>query len=78
MSERLFETERVTRQRTSRDLVVIEPGNCPACGDIAVTECVTEVPLLRHGGYGAARASSRRHCPRCGWTMLAEVSEVRP
>lgn len=58
-------------------LAVRDPTACPTCGGRVETIHLTQAPLLRHGGYGAARRTSLRWCP-CGWDLIAETSEVRP
>lgn len=70
--------ERV-REATA-DLVHIEPGRCPTCGAPTVREQVQEQPLLRHGGYGAARRTVTEHCENrtCGWWLTTDISEERP
>lgn len=57
--------------------VPVDPACCPDCGTPLDVMTVTEAPLLRHGGYGAARRSVTRRC-RCGWALIAEVEEQRP
>lgn len=61
-------------------LVTREVGRCPACGEPTEREVMTEEPLLRHGGYGAARRTVTEHCPAlaCSWFLLSEVAEDRP
>ncbi|HEX9992487.1 MAG TPA: hypothetical protein VGB14_06145 [Acidimicrobiales bacterium] len=39
---------------------------------------MTETPLLRHGGYGAARETTTVFCDGCGWSLVVAVSEVHP
>ena len=65
-------------QQASKELVCIEPGRCPSCGVATVREIVQEQPLLRHGGYGAARRTVTDHCPTCNWWLTSDVSEERP
>ena len=60
----------------STDLVPVK--GCPDCGAELMTVGWTEEPLVRGGGYGAARTTSVRLCPTCGWEMTSEVSEGRP
>lgn len=71
----------VARQRAEKvrcmELVHVPLDACPMCGGPLVDETVTEMPLLRHGGYGANRTSTRRYC-LCGWALTVEVSETRP
>ena len=65
------------RWRGSRALVVIDTATCPVDGGPLNRQTVTTAPLFRHGGYGAARRTVRDAC-RCGWSLVREVSEVRP
>lgn len=58
-------------------LVARDPAACPACGSPVATIRYAQAPLLRHGGYGAARRHTIRWCP-CGWDLLAETTETRP
>lgn len=60
--------------------VPVESGRCPACGAPTVREQVQEQPLLRHGGYGAARRTVTEHCenPSCRWWLTTDISEERP
>jgi len=59
------------------DLVPVK--GCPDCSETSlVTLAWIEEPLLRGGGYGAARVTCVRVCPSCGWEMTAEISELRP
>lgn len=58
-------------------LVAIPADRCPACGAGTHDTPVEQPALLRHGGYGATRRTVLRSC-RCGWMLLAEVSEVWP
>jgi hypothetical protein len=52
---------------------------CPDCSEpLPIELSWTEEPLLRGGGYGAARTTKVLVCPGCGWEMTAEVSEGKP
>jgi len=64
----------------SSALVPLSPGRCPSCGSTTVREAVQEQPLLRHGGYGAARRTVTDHCssPTCQWWLTTDISEERP
>lgn len=73
----LFDSAIGARRRTSRALVPLNRDRCPNCGHVLDIETTVQAPLLRHGGYGAATAATRVHCP-CGWTLLRETQEVRP
>ena len=46
----------------STDLVPVK--GCPDCGAELMTVGWTEEPLVRGGGYGAARTTSVRFCPK--------------
>lgn len=74
---RLFDVGVKDRWTGSRALVPLPADTCPDCAMPLDSETVDQRPLLRHGGYGAARRSTVRHC-RCGWRMVSEDSEVRP
>lgn len=76
-AERLFEVAAKERWRGSRALVVVPRGCCPRCLQAPQEITQTELALFRHGGYGAARASTWLHCA-CGWELLVRVVEVNP
>lgn len=67
------------RAKMGRALMPIG-ADCPACGAALETVEATEEPLLRHGGYGAARRTTTRLCsdPECRWWLTSEIGEVRP
>lgn len=65
------------RRHRGGTLVPIDPTLCPACGQATDNATTTEPALFRHGGYGATRTTTTRHC-RCGWTLVADVSETNP
>lgn len=71
--------ERPTRDRWtgSTALVTIPTGTCPVDGQTTTRLASTQVPLLRHGGYGAGLRTVRDSC-ECGWALVREVSEVNP
>jgi hypothetical protein len=75
--ERLFDVTSKERWTGSRALVPLPDDACPECGGDVDSETVDQRPLLRHGGYGAAKRTTMRHC-RCGWRMESERSEVKP
>jgi hypothetical protein len=58
-------------------LAVIPPGTCPACGQPTDTLVIGQPALFLHGGYGATRTTTTRHC-RCGWTLVTDVTETNP
>jgi rRNA maturation protein Nop10 len=59
-------------------LITIDPDTCPVCGSELGLEQVDQLPLVRHGGYGAARRTITRHCPDCGYSLNHVVTETRP
>jgi hypothetical protein len=69
-----------TMRAASTELVRVEPGRCPACGAPTERDVVQEQPLLRHGGYGAARRTVTESCSRttCHWWLTCDISEERP
>lgn len=73
----LFDSDREKR-RGGKALERLNPARCPECQDKLQAETVGEPALFFHGGYGALRQTSTLHCPTCGWTMVSEISEVRP
>lgn len=77
-AEPLFDAGPRSERRTgSTALVVIEAKTCPACGGELERLTWDQRPLLRHGGYGAALRTVRDWC-RCGWSLVREISEVKP
>lgn len=82
MTDTLFgPTKRRARWTGSRALVLVGHVSCPTCGAPVVDDVVAEqLPLLRHGGYGATRVTRRVFCsaPACPWALVTEVSETRP
>lgn len=78
----LFNLDPIERRETSRELVCLEPGRCPVCGGPTEVSVMGEVPLFRHGGYGAVRQSTTEFCvapvERCRWSLVREVTEVNP
>jgi hypothetical protein len=53
-------------------------SGCPDCrGDELHESTQVEEPLLIGGGYGEARATTRRSCP-CGWSLKVRVESLRP
>lgn len=65
---------------TCTDLVPVDTSRCPNCDGPTRVLVVHEPPLLRHGGYGAARKTLRVLCTArcCDWRLVREVSEVKP
>ena len=85
MSDALFDLAPVARWTGSRALVPTDPDACPSCGGMVRTVSVAEVPLFRHGGYGAVRTTTSRLCvmaldraSRCRWGMTVDVTETNP
>lgn len=82
MAERgvFFDRDSLRRERYTgtREVVPVPDDACPECGgtDLHRFEQI-EAPLLRHGGYGAARRTVTVSC-RCGWLIESERSEVHP
>lgn len=74
----LFVVGRRPRWTGSRELVVIPPGMCPVDGAALEVSTIGEVPLFRHGGYGAMLLTTRGVCPACRWSIVRQVQEVRP
>lgn len=59
-------------------LVLCDPEVCADCGGRVETIRVGQLPLLRHGGYGAVCEDTLRVCPCCGMTFHAQRQEVSP
>lgn len=81
MAERLFDVASKRRWKGSRALVPVSLDACPACGGVLRRQAVETAPLLRHGGYGAASRIIEFFCTAggsCRWSLVREVSEVRP
>lgn len=79
--EHLFEVEPERRKGTTRALVFVGTDVCPACSGPIWRNEREEMPLLRHGGYGASRTTVRLFCLAfrdCGWSLDAFVGEHRP
>lgn len=77
-ADRMLDVEVTAKRRgTTKELVAIEPGTCPACGSSLEHESTGQLPLIRHGGYGAVQQRTMAYCV-CGWSLLRAVSEVNP
>lgn len=80
--DRLLDVEPlIKRKGTTKALVLVGTDTCPACGNEVLSENREEIPLLRHGGYGASRTTTRLHCTdrtNCGWALDSFVGEHRP
>lgn len=59
-------------------VVALDSDRCPTCGTGLTSAAWEQLPLLRHGGYGAAERTVRRTCPGCGWSLTVERGDVRP
>ncbi len=66
------------RSTVTRALVPIDPTCCPVCASAVSTFTFGQLPLIRHGGYGAVETTTRRDCTRCGWALVADVTETSP
>ncbi len=62
----LFDAPATSKRSTCRDLVVIVPGTCPACGATLHTGSSAQPALFIHGGFGEVRRKIERSCS-CGW-----------
>jgi hypothetical protein len=52
---------------------------CPDCGSLDLHDFSwIEEPLVRGGGYGGARMTTRRVCGACGWEIRLQVGTIRP
>lgn len=58
-------------------LVHLLDDACPDCGGPLTLHVETQGALVRHGGYGADRQVTTHACV-CGWSVVAEVREIRP
>lgn len=79
---RLFEHEPDARRvGASKALVLVGTDTCPACHGPVWRNHREELPLFRHGGYGASRTTERLFCldfTDCGWSLDSFVGEHRP
>lgn len=62
----------------SKALVLVGTETCPACGSDTVDDQAGQLPLLRHGGFGAVQLVVRRACTVCTWALVVERSDARP
>lgn len=60
------------------ELVCLPRDVCPSCGAPLRSLAWDQLPLLRHGGYGAALRTVLRYCPRCSFSLRPQTAEVRP
>lgn len=77
--QRLIEVERKRKRpwKGSMDVVHVPLTKCPACGARLDETNVAQLPLLRHGGYGAVKETGTLHC-ECGWYITRTVTETNP
>ena len=63
-----------------RELVPLARHACHRCGGPIKLTTFTEPALLRHGGYGADRATTFEVCTnrKCKAVRLVEVAEQNP
>lgn len=78
----LFDAPLLPRREGSRAVEKIDLTRCPCCG-LRTERIVMEEPVLfRHGGYGATRRTVTMVCAapveRCRWSLVVDVTEVRP
>lgn len=74
----LFGNQRKRRRHDGPSAIVrIPTDRCPDCGDTVHEQTRDQGALIRHGGYGATERTVTRSCG-CGWSMVAETSEIRP
>lgn len=60
-------------------LAIVDADSCPDCAAPVADIRFEQPALFRHGGYGADRHVTIRHCARfCGWHILAHVGEAPP
>lgn len=80
MRQRLFDVAAKDRRQLAGNLPVpVDKAACPDCGGLTATLEHVEQALFIHGGYGANRATTTRHCARfCGWGLTEAVSETNP
>lgn len=81
--QKLLEVDRhVERAATDcTDIVLVDRRRCPSCRGEVIESTIDEPALLRHGGYGATKRTRFLYCEnllRCGWSLVADVTEVRP
>lgn len=74
----LFDPQSRDQWTGGKALEPVARDRCPQCLGSLRSTCTTEMALFRHGGYGAWRETTVVSCERCGWSLVAEVSEIRP
>lgn len=82
MRQKLLEVERTAKEprTTCVAIVLVERDHCLRCGSEDLEKIVVgQLPLLRHGGYGAVRQTTITLCNEpCGWSFVSDITEVRP
>lgn len=74
----LFGNARQRRSHEGPKAIVHVPSDCcPDCGGAVTEQTRDQGALIRHGGYGATERTVIRSCG-CGWSMVAETSEIKP
>lgn len=62
----------------TRAVVHVDSANCPIDGTATVNETLGQLPLIRHGGYGAVLSTTTATCPTCGWTVTLDITDTNP
>lgn len=76
---RLLHVDRTAAPRSRcTDLVPLERDVCLDCGAETRTESFGQLPLIRHGGYGACETTTWQVCTSCRWVRVRDVTETRP
>ena len=73
----LFSNEKTPKWRGSKAIVPLTPETCPDCGESLRSTRADQLPLLRHGGYGAISSSRIVSCP-CGYVLDAQRTSENP
>lgn len=58
-------------------LVPLPRDACPECAGPLSERTHGQLPLFRHGGYGAVQSHVVAWC-HCGWTLLRSITETNP
>ena len=59
--------------------VALEPvSGCAECGGPLATYGSAQLPLLRHGDYGAVTLNAEVYCAVCGWSRGSQVDTLNP
>ena len=66
-----------SRQRWPGTRSLVPQTICPFCYEDFSTESWTQLPLLRHGGYGEGVETTSRQC-RCATRSIIKVQAVSP